>query len=142
MISSLIAGSATTYGAYRVVSWIIYPTEPHTKSEQDVEASKTFATWQRHFDIEQSLFIINAFVEKNKDDHVFEAINEQLKYVRKLYKELKTIIHWRNEKRYLRYFYPTGETKKFKLLKQEYDILKSRVDLIQQLQMFSYIKKN
>ena len=141
MISSLIAGSATTYGAYRVVSWIVYPYEIYTKSEQDIEASKTFNTWEKHFDIENSLLIIQAFVHKNEDDHVFQAIDAQLKYVQKLYEELKNIVAWRDENIYLRYWYPTGEKKKFKLLKQEYNILKSRVDLIQQLQMFSYIKK-
>lgn len=140
MISSLIAGSATTYGVYIVVSWAIYPKDIHTKSEQDIEASKKFETWQKHFDIEQSLFIIQSFVEKNKDDHVFEAIDAQLKYVQTLYNNLKNIILWRNEKFYLRYFYPTGEANKFKLLKQEYNILKSRVDLIQKLRMFSYLK--
>tara|TARA_A100001015_G_scaffold288664_1_gene359749 strand:- start:519 stop:944 length:426 start_codon:yes stop_codon:yes gene_type:complete len=141
MISSLIAGSVTTFGAYRVVSWIVYPRELHTKSEQDIEAAKKYDTWKKHFDIEQSLVIIKDFCERNKEDKVIDAIYDQQKYVQKLYNELENIVGWRNENYYVRYFYYTGEGTKFKLLKQEYAILKSRVDLIQQLRMFSYIKQ-
>ncbi len=141
MISSLLAGSATTYGAVRLVTWIVYPRELHTKTEQDIEAAKKYDTWNRHFDVKQSLVIIKDFCEKNKKDKVIDAIYDQLKYVQKLYDELENIVGWRNESYYVRYFYYTGEGTKFKLLKQEYAILKSRVDLIQQLRMFSYIKQ-